>query len=91
MEVPAAVSGEKPRISVGLSNTFDDVLKYFHCSVCGKKLFGYYNDGNIQIMPGEAKFEKSPIVIQCNGAIDTYRDNRKITTKCKANYFIGLG
>lgn len=87
MEVPAAITGEKPHISVYLSNTREDQIKYFHCLLCGHKVFGYYSDTKI-LLAGEGQFSKSPITVQCNGAITVFKEDREITTRCKAIYFI---
>ena len=88
MQTPMAISGEQPQISVWLDNNRSEELKKFHCSVCGKVVFEYFNDMRI-IMPGEMKnVGHSPIVIQCHGSITIYKDNYPITTRCKAKYFI---
>jgi len=83
-----AISGEQPKISIWLDNNRSNELKKFHCPVCGKVVFEYYNDAKI-IMPGEDKtIMKSPIVIQCHGAIQVYKNGYPITTRCKAKYWI---
>jgi len=89
MIVPTALSGEQPKISVWLDNNRSDELKKFHCPVCGKVVFEYYNAARI-IMPGEMQPTqgKSPIVIQCHGAISLAKNGYLITTHCKAKYWI---
>lgn len=89
MQTPMAISGEQPKISVWLDNNRSTELKRFHCTVCGKVVFEYYNDTKI-ILPGEMTPSqgKSPIVIQCHGAIQVYKNGYPITTHCKAKYWI---
>lgn len=89
MQTPMAISGEQPKISVWLDNNRSNELKKFHCPVCGKVVFEYYNDARI-IMPGEMQPTqgKSPIVVQCHGAITVYKSGFPITTRCKAKFWI---
>jgi len=89
MEIPAALSPDhqKPHISVWLSDKYDKEQKFFRCPVCGHVVFGYYSSAKI-VMPGEGQFFKSPITIQCNGAITVQKDGREITTRCKTIFFI---
>lgn len=88
MQTPMVLSGEQPKISVWLDNNKSDELKKFHCPVCGKVVFEYYNDVKI-ILPGEmGEVKKSPIVIQCHGSITVYKNGFPITTHCKAKYWI---
>ncbi len=88
MEVPAAVTGEKPNIFVGLSTKYEKQAKYFHCSVCGKVAFGYYSDIKM-VVAGNTEVEKPILQVQCHGAIDVMKDRKLITTRCKAVYVIG--
>ena len=89
MQVPTALSGEQPRISVWLDNEKrqEKALKPFHCLVCGKVVFEYYNDVRM-IVPGEPEFVKSPKVIQCHGKLSLNKNGEWITTNCKAKYWV---
>ena len=89
MQVPTVISGEQPRIQVWLDNEKkqEKELKKFHCLVCGKVVFEYYNSVRM-IIPGEPEFTKSPKVIQCHGTISVYKNGNQITTRCKAKYWV---
>ncbi|HJZ04281.1 MAG TPA: hypothetical protein VJ327_00265 [Patescibacteria group bacterium] len=81
--------GDRPKISVWLDDKKNDELKKFHCLHCGKVVFEYYNSAKI-IVPGEmGETKKSPIVVQCNGAMMEY-DSRgyQFNSRCKAKYWI---
>ncbi len=86
---PAVSSGEKGRISVWLddSKPSERKLKQFHCTVCGHIVFEYYNNTRL-IVPGSQSESKSPVIVQCNGIITTWEQNRKINTRCKTKYTI---
>lgn len=87
MEVPATITGQKPKISVWLSNKYENQIKYFHCPVCGSKVFGYFSDVKI-ILGGEGAFEKAPITVQCQGASTVVKDGRKVTSRCKTIFYL---
>lgn len=87
MELPTAISGEKPHITVYLSNKHESKLKYFRCVVCGHKVFGYYSDAKI-ILAGHGVVSSAPLEVQCNGAITVEENGRLKTTRCKAVYLI---
>ena len=89
MQVPTILSGEQPRISVWLDNDKkqERTLKQFHCLVCGKVVFEYYNNVRM-IIPGEPDFIKSPKVIQCHGTISVQKNGQFITTRCKSKYWV---
>jgi hypothetical protein len=76
-------------MSVWLDNEKGSELKKFHCPVCGKVVFEYYNDVKI-LMPGElGDVKKSPIVVQCHGKTPMKTaDGMEIFVRCKARYFI---
>ena len=83
-----AESGVQPKISVWLDNNRSDELKKFHCPICGKVVFEYYNDVKI-LMPGDMQgYGKSPIVIQCHGAITIIKNGYPITAHCKSKFFV---
>ncbi len=88
MQVPFILSGEQPKVSIWLDNRRDDQIKQFHCPVCGKVVFEYYNDIKI-IMAGEpGEVKKAPIVVQCHGSITVMKSGYPVTTRCKAKYWI---
>lgn len=83
-----AQTGEQPKISVWLDNNRSTELKKFHCPVCGKVVFEYYNDAKI-IMPGEMEaVGHSPIVIQCHGQVSIYQNGYPVSARCKAKFWI---
>jgi uncharacterized protein with PIN domain len=102
MIVARCISGKQPRISVWLDESEDKTLKKFHCVICGKIVFEYYNPIRI-IIPGR-HYKKTPKVIQCNGTviIDKLSDevvhippyelinnkHRYFQTRCHAKYWI---
>lgn len=87
---PAILSGQKGAISVWLDNSSPNSLKPFRCAVCGKVVFEYYSDIKI-IMAGanDTAPRQAPLVIQCHGAIQIYKNGQEITTRCKTKYFLG--
>lgn len=91
MDIPAAVSGEQPLISVWLPTKKGgyEVKKFFRCCICGHKVFAFYNsDKGIQLMSGKGESTRPPIEIQCNGVIDVFKEGRKVTTRCRTLYRI---
>lgn len=90
MQVPTALNnGEKPKISVFLSNSNPQQKKEFRCTVCGHIVFKYYDDLRIVIAGEEdGGFKNAPLEIQCNGAVTVNKDGRTVTTTCKALYYI---
>lgn len=87
MQEPAAINGEKPTISVFLSDRSPEYLKAFKCSICGKTVFEYFTWPKM-IIPGKANFSKPPVVIQCAGVITIHKDNQEFTSRCKARYYV---
>ena len=89
MQVPTILSGEQPKISVWLDDgkKHEKELKKFHCLVCGKVAFEYYNSVRM-IIPGESEYIKNPKVIQCHGTISAEKDGQFFTTRCKAKYWV---
>ena len=80
---------DSPHISVWLDERKDSELKKFHCPICGRVVFEYYNSMRL-ILPGEMnEVGKSPIVVQCHGAVVEY-DSRgqQFNTRCKAKFWI---
>lgn len=90
MLVPTALNnGEKPKISVFLSNSSPREKKEFRCTVCGHIVFKYWDDVRIVIAGTEDEgFKNAPIEIQCNGSITVNKDGRTFTTTCKALYAV---
>jgi len=100
--IPAAFKNKIPEISVLLDDSSDDNIKKFHCLVCGKTVFEYYNYAKI-IIAGK-HLHKSPKVIQCNNIVImdnitqqvvnlTTEDfnanrNRYFKIKCRTKYWI---
>lgn len=93
MDIPFYKTGEYPEILVILDNRKEDMLKQFRCPMCGKVLFEYYTNLKI-IMSGGLNGEeikkrcKSPIVIQCKGAMRSNEDGQNINTVCKARFWV---
>lgn len=102
MVVPSAFKNSIQEISVLLSDGDDEVLKKFHCLVCGKTVFEYYNYAKI-VIAGK-HLHKSPKVVQCNNMVtfDTATQQavnvdmaefgcnreRYFKSKCKTKYWI---
>ena len=104
MIVARIVKNKQPRISVWLDDKEEDqrILKKFHCIVCGKIVFEYYNSVKL-IVPGK-HYKKTPKVIQCNGTMIVDKLTNEIThipfyelannkhrycqTRCKTKYWI---
>ena len=102
MMVPATFKNKSPEISIWLDDTDDDVLKKFHCSVCGKTVFEYY--GHIKGIIAGRHNQKRPKVIQCNNLVildnvskqvvnvpmDEFGKNRNryFKAKCHTKYWI---
>ena len=104
MVVPSAFKNKIQEISVLLSDGDDEVLKKFHCLVCGKVVFEYYS--HVKIIVAGKHLHKSPKVVQCNNVVtmdsitqqaihviagDIYPTggrDRYFKTKCKTKYWI---
>lgn len=66
MQVPMIQSGETPHISVWLSDEQLKIEKYFHCCVCGKILFSYFDRVNLVVVGG-MPLENSRYMWECKG------------------------
>jgi len=88
MDVPYPLTGEQPKISIWLDDKRDNVLKKFHCPICGKVVFEYYNSIKIIVTGEMEKAGKSPKVIQCHGSIQVYKNGYLVNTKCKAKFWV---
>lgn len=102
MMVPAAFRNKFPEISVLLDDSDDDIIKKFHCLVCGWVVFEYYN--YVKIIVAGKHLHKSPKVIQCNNMVtmdtvtkqvahvttEDYNANRGryFKIKCRTKYWI---
>jgi len=79
---------ESKKISVWLDDDSEDQLKKFRCPMCGKVVFEYYSSIRI-IMPGEMEgAKKSPIVVQCNGAITEYVNGTAVNRHCHTKLWV---
>lgn len=103
MRVPATFKNKIPEITILLDETDEKNLKKFHCVVCGKVVFEYYN--LIDIIVSGRHYHKSPKVVQCNNIVvmdmltqqvvnnittEEYNCNRDryFRTKCRTKYWI---
>lgn len=89
MQQPFIESGKQPEVTILLDDSNDRALKKFHCTICGKVTFEYYSSIRV-ILPGIGNPVKAPVVIQCHGVVESYKNGRLMTTRgCKAKYYIG--
>jgi len=103
MLVPKPFADIPPQITVFLDDTEDEILKKFHCVVCGKTVFEYY--GNVHFIISGKHTQKRPKVVQCNNIVvmdnltkqvvsnitaEEYNFNRDryFKTKCGTKYWI---
>jgi len=102
MLTPAVFQKSDLGISVWLDDSSEDILKKFHCVVCGKTVFEYYS--NVHFIIAGKHLQKRPKVIQCNNVVtmdnltkqvvnvlsEEYNLNRDryFKAKCKTKYWI---
>jgi hypothetical protein len=92
MLAPHLKTGEKPPILVILDFSAPKTLKKFHCPICGKVAFEYWDEIRAMV-PGSPSDKDAHMldlrgVIQCSGTIQAKIDNTFINTRCKAKFFI---
>jgi len=85
MQVPQCINKKECVISVWLDENKDDekTLKKFHCPVCGKVMFEYYNRLRM-IVPGKNESSEG-VVVECRGVVKEYDEVSKQlkNTKCR--------
>lgn len=85
--IPTLITGIRPTISIWLDSLSDTKMKQFHCLVCGKIVFEYYNAVRM-VLPGEPEYRKSPVIVQCHGMIEVYDEHKVRRSRCKTRYYI---
>jgi len=88
MRVPQSerADHERPPISIWLDNIDDDILKDFHCLVCGQVAFQYYSDVRMIIPGNDHQYMKAPTVVQCRQRMF---NKAGFKVQCKTLYVIG--
>lgn len=81
-------SSTKPVTTVVLSDTDEDYLKPFHCTVCGKTVFEYKGRQEI-LIPGQPEgVSIGNKIIECHGMLTVYKNGQRINTRCNTRYFV---
>ena len=95
MVVPTSARTDRSvaSITVRLDNKNTDVLKKFHCSVCGHVVFGYY-DTVVMLLPGD---DVGDALKEHKNAVDeiiclyNWVDDKGHRDRCKTTYVLDRG
>ncbi len=80
-------TGEKPQVTIFLDDSSPKVKKALKCIICGKTVLEYFTTVNM-IIPGEPPDSKTPLVVQCNGVLNLWKNGEYINTRCKTKYYV---
>jgi DNA-directed RNA polymerase subunit N (RpoN/RPB10) len=70
MELPSALVGSDPHITVSMSSAFEDKWKPLRCSICGNVVCEYNNSYIRSITPsGAPQLDRAGKVMQCSGVL----------------------
>ena len=83
----AIFTGGKPQVTDFLDDSTPKVKKALKCIVCGKTVFEYFSTVDM-IVPGEPPDRTAPLIVQCNGVLNVFKNGQEINTRCKTKYYI---